>query len=177
MEKFTLNRRLSEDSNADPEDVMNVKRALNAAGYYLIPDLGLADFPDKAMFEGIARFQTSRGLTVDRVMKPGGATEQELNTVLASGKKGKQQGQRKAQEKRTGECARIEAEITELEELLRQTEHTIVIAKLREEKQNVERLERRHNEFRRQLAKAIRELRNSCGISRSSKYLNFLDRL
>jgi hypothetical protein len=68
----------------DPNDLMHTKRALSDLGYYDVPPhRGIDDWTDDATFDGIRRFQKDNGLKVDGFMRPGGPTEQAMNTSLA----------------------------------------------------------------------------------------------
>jgi hypothetical protein len=74
-----LKRTIGRSYDTDPEDVLDVKRALSRMGLYRIPDYGLTPYADRETFEAIERYQKLRGLIVDGVIKPGGETEQHLN--------------------------------------------------------------------------------------------------
>ncbi len=85
---FTLKQVLSQ-TNAGPEDVLNVKRALKRMGFSDVPDYGMTPYADRTMFDGIRRFQRAKGLRADGVMERGGETERAMNDTLrrASAKK------------------------------------------------------------------------------------------
>ncbi|OAN55732.1 peptidoglycan-binding domain-containing protein [Magnetospirillum moscoviense] len=69
----------------DPDDIVNTKQALNSLGYYDVPpERGIDDWTDDAMFKGIRSFQQDRNLKVDGFMRPGGPTEDAMNTQLAA---------------------------------------------------------------------------------------------
>jgi hypothetical protein len=71
-----LRRPLSSDSDADPDDVMIVKRALAGAGLYRPPgDEGITPFTDTAMFDGIRALQRSVGLRSTGKVTPGDETD------------------------------------------------------------------------------------------------------
>lgn len=83
---FTLNQPIGTNYPADPDDIMNTKRALNRLGYYKIPaHRGIDDWTDDAMFDGIRSFQKANGLKVDAFMRPGGPTEAALKEGLGEG--------------------------------------------------------------------------------------------
>lgn len=77
-----LNRTLGRASDADPDDVLGVKRALARLRYYDSPMGEFHEFLDAELFEGVEAFQRERELEVDGVMKPGGPTEASLNEAL-----------------------------------------------------------------------------------------------
>jgi len=76
--KYQLKSAIDASSRADGDDVRAVKSALHGLGYYKEPEWGITSFPDTEMFDSIERFQGDHGLRQDRVMKPGGETENEL---------------------------------------------------------------------------------------------------
>ncbi len=69
-------------TDAGPDDVVGVKRALNRMGFYDVPDYGMTPYADRTMFDGIRRFQRANGLRVDGVMQRGRATEHAMNDGL-----------------------------------------------------------------------------------------------
>lgn len=79
-----IKKLLSRSANADPGDVLAVKRALAAAGLYETPEWGLTSFPDEVMFEGIETLQRRSG---DRrpngVVRPGDDTAHALARLNA----------------------------------------------------------------------------------------------
>lgn len=80
---LTLNQPLGTNYRADPQDIMNTKRALSRLGHYPIPPhRGIDDWTDDAMFEGIRAFQKDNGLKVDGFMRPGGPTESAINDKI-----------------------------------------------------------------------------------------------
>ncbi len=78
---FTL-KEVVDQTYAGPEDMLNVKRALNRMGFYDVPDYGMTPHADRTMFDGIRRFQRANGLRVDGVMQRGHATERAMNDAL-----------------------------------------------------------------------------------------------
>lgn len=77
---FTLNQPIGTNYRADPDDIMNTKRALNQLGYYKVPaHRGIDDWTDDAMFDGIRSFQKANGLKVDAFMRPDGPTAKAIN--------------------------------------------------------------------------------------------------
>lgn len=74
---------LGPDYLAEPEDILDAKRALIDLGYY--QPLGgekPGAWVDNDLFAGIKRFQRDHGLKVDGLMRPGGPTEDAINTAL-----------------------------------------------------------------------------------------------
>ncbi|HTH17142.1 MAG TPA: peptidoglycan-binding domain-containing protein [Magnetospirillum sp.] len=85
MAAFSLRVPLGTNYRADPDDIMDTKRALNQLGYYAIPaHRGIDDWTDDQMFDGIRRFQQANRLKVDGFMRPGGETERAINAHLNS---------------------------------------------------------------------------------------------
>jgi len=77
-----VSKTVGPSNSVNENDVLNVKSALNAAGYYAVPSHGIGPYPDTPMFDGMKRFQRDHGLRVDGVMKPGGPTERTLSARL-----------------------------------------------------------------------------------------------
>lgn len=83
---FKLNQPIGTNYRADPDDIMNTKRALAQLGYYDIPaHRGIDDWTDDAMFDGIRNFQKANGLKVDAFMRPDGPTARAINAGLGEG--------------------------------------------------------------------------------------------
>ena len=80
---FSLKSPVSRTSNANENDVLKTKKALNATGHYTMPDYGVTPWPDTKMFEGLESFQKQNGLKVDGVMKPSGPTARALGDTLS----------------------------------------------------------------------------------------------
>ena len=80
---FNVAKTISQNSNTDPNDVLNTKNALAQTGHYKVPDYGVTDIPDMGMIDGIKKFQQDNGLKVDGVMKPKGPTESKIGETLA----------------------------------------------------------------------------------------------
>lgn len=80
---FRVGKTISQNSNTDPNDVLNTKTALAQTGDYQVPDFGITDIPDMGMIDGLKKFQQKNGLKVDGVMKPGGPTESKIGETLA----------------------------------------------------------------------------------------------
>jgi len=70
-------------SSVDLEDMKPLKRSLGSLGFYKTPKIGLHEYPDENLFNGIEKFQKKEGLQVDGVMKPGGPTENRLLQKVA----------------------------------------------------------------------------------------------
>jgi peptidoglycan hydrolase-like protein with peptidoglycan-binding domain len=68
--------------SANALDVLKIKSAMATLGYYEVPEWGLSQFPDPALFKAIQAFQRKHGLKADGVMKPGGPTEASLRATL-----------------------------------------------------------------------------------------------
>ncbi len=66
------------------DDVLNVKRNLNKAGYFdgLHKDPEPHGFITREMDNGIKMFQKDNGLKVDGILRPHGETENTLNSIL-----------------------------------------------------------------------------------------------
>ncbi len=75
---YKLKSIIGESTNANGDDVLAVKSALEDLGYYEKPDWGISPYVDLGMFDAIECFQANTGLKRDRIMKPGGETEREL---------------------------------------------------------------------------------------------------
>ncbi len=82
MRHFQLDGTVSRTTMLNRDDVVKSKIALRELGYYDIPDYGLTDISDEAMFDGIKEFQKDKGLFTDSTMQPGGETQKELNKAL-----------------------------------------------------------------------------------------------
>lgn len=83
MSLLKLKDEVSESSCAvNPDDVLEVKGALNKFGLYKTPNYGMTKFVDSQMIDGIKKFQQDNGLKVDGVMKPGGETEKKMNSLF-----------------------------------------------------------------------------------------------
>lgn len=67
---------------------MQTKSALKALGHCKTPDYGMTPYPDESMFDGIKSYQRANKLRVDGIMKPGGETEESMNSRLAAGTRG-----------------------------------------------------------------------------------------
>lgn len=78
-----IQKTIGEEYIVEPKDVEKVKRALNRAGHYEVPDYGITPYPDRKLFEGIRSFQKDHRLRVDGVMKPDGETVTALNAKLS----------------------------------------------------------------------------------------------
>lgn len=116
---LTLNSSIGTNYRTDPTDLVNTKQALNQLGYYAVPpQRGIDDWADGALFDGIKRFQKDNGLKVDAFMRPGGPTEQRLNTKLASGEGSKPGAPQDSSKQRRIEF--LEGEIAKRREQVRQ---------------------------------------------------------
>lgn len=83
---FSINQPIGTNYRADPDDIMNTKRALARLGHYKVPaDRGIDDWADGAMFDGIRSFQKANGLKVDAFMRPDGPTAKAINAGLGEG--------------------------------------------------------------------------------------------
>lgn len=81
--KLNLRAALSPDHLAEPDDILDTKKTLMALGYYRPVDgTEPGAWVDTDLFNGIRQFQRDNGLKVDALMRPGGPTEQAMNTVL-----------------------------------------------------------------------------------------------
>jgi peptidoglycan hydrolase-like protein with peptidoglycan-binding domain len=75
-----LNSRLSSNSQVDPVDVKQVKKALNKLGYYTpYTKAGITGLPDAKLFEAITKFQTDKGLKATGTIAPNDKTVEALN--------------------------------------------------------------------------------------------------
>lgn len=75
---YRLKRTLGTSYNTDPDDVWVTKKNLQNAGYLPETSYGRTPYPDDALFDGIARYQSDHGLKVDGEMRPDGETERHL---------------------------------------------------------------------------------------------------
>ena len=79
---FKLNATLGRSYNADLDDTLRTKKALNKIGLFETPSYGMTEYPDEPLFQGIEKFQERHGLQKDGIMKPGGETATKLGQVL-----------------------------------------------------------------------------------------------
>ena len=80
--KIQIQKTLSQNGNANLDDVLAIKQALTSMGHYEVPKYGYTPYPDKTLFEAIKSFQKDEGLEVDGIMKPDGPTIKKLNEKL-----------------------------------------------------------------------------------------------
>ena len=78
-----LKERVGSNNSVDLRDIVPVKQAFNALGYYDPPEEGLTPYPDGQLFKVIREFQGDNGLFVDGAMRPGGETVRKLNQRMA----------------------------------------------------------------------------------------------
>jgi len=78
-DKYLLRGVLASNSTAHPDDVLIVRRMLQGAGLQAEENEA---FPTSSLFNGIRKFQSEHGLTVDGEVKPGGETERSLREYL-----------------------------------------------------------------------------------------------
>lgn len=64
------------------DDVLQVKKSLNALGYYKEPKYGITEFADESMFSAIKKFQKKNDLKIDGILKPNGETQDKLSDEL-----------------------------------------------------------------------------------------------
>ncbi len=81
IDLLRLNRPLSSDTSADPDDLVNVKHTLNHVGLY--PEDNFYPITDDNLFRGVRMFQATNGLDIDGRMMPDGPTEGRLNVAQA----------------------------------------------------------------------------------------------
>ena len=70
------------NASARPLDVVKMKSALKALGFYDAPEWGVTPYPDAALFDAIKTFQQAAGIKADGVVKPDGETEAMLSRAL-----------------------------------------------------------------------------------------------
>lgn len=80
--QFPLNATVSTNSPADPKDTYRTKSALHRLGHYEVPEWGLTEITDDAMYAGVRSFQIQHDLASDGVMTPGGPTARKLGVEL-----------------------------------------------------------------------------------------------
>lgn len=74
---------LGPDYLAEPEDILDTKQALITLGYYQPLDGGKpGTWVDNDLFAGIKSFQRDHNLKIDGLVRPGGPTENAINTAL-----------------------------------------------------------------------------------------------
>ena len=73
---------LAPNASARPLDVVKMKSALKALGFYDAPEWGVTPYPDAALFDAIKTFQQAAGIKADGVVKPDGETEAMLSRAL-----------------------------------------------------------------------------------------------
>ena len=83
MSLFKLKQPMGSNYRVDPADIVSTKTALNELGYYPIPERGIDDWSDDALFQSIRSFQKDNGLKVDDFMRPEGPTETAINRKLS----------------------------------------------------------------------------------------------
>jgi hypothetical protein len=66
----------------NPDDVVSVKRALTDLDLYDTGGMAPNGVLDQRLLGGVEAFQRTHGLTVDRVVNPGGETERSMNAAL-----------------------------------------------------------------------------------------------
>jgi peptidoglycan hydrolase-like protein with peptidoglycan-binding domain len=77
---FKLSGPVRNGRRSAPDDVYGLKRALQRRGYYEpLPGVPFDGTMDRALDEGLRRFQQDRRLKVDGLATPGGETEAALN--------------------------------------------------------------------------------------------------
>lgn len=82
--ELELKRAVARNADADPNDILNLKRVLNRLGHYLPDDLiGMTRFAETRLFEAIEAFQRLTGLTPTGQVKPDDETVQTLQEHLA----------------------------------------------------------------------------------------------
>ncbi len=82
--ELELKRAVARNADADPNDILNLKRVLNRLGHYLPDDLiGMTRFAETRLFEAIEAFQRLTGLTPTGQVKPDDETVQTLQEYLA----------------------------------------------------------------------------------------------
>lgn len=82
--ELELKRAVARNVDADPNDILNLKRVLNRLGHYLPDDLiGMTRFAETRLFEAIEAFQRLTGLTPTGQVKPDDETVQTLQEYLA----------------------------------------------------------------------------------------------
>ncbi len=68
--------------NNNPEDILQIKQALNALDYYDVPSYGITPYPDTDIFSSIQNFQRDNDLTVDGIINPKGETEKAIDQQI-----------------------------------------------------------------------------------------------
>ncbi|SNR89185.1 MULTISPECIES: peptidoglycan-binding domain-containing protein [unclassified Azospirillum] len=82
--ELELKRAVARNVDADPNDILNLKRVLNRLGHYLPDDLiGMTRFAETRLFEAIEAFQRLTELTPTGQVKPDDETVQTLQEYLA----------------------------------------------------------------------------------------------
>ncbi len=82
--QLKLKRRVSRDTNAEPNDVRALKKALNRLGYYTPPKKsGITKIADAAMLEALKKFQRDQKLKSDGIILPDGETAKAINKALS----------------------------------------------------------------------------------------------
>ncbi len=81
---FALRDRVASDAQIDENDTVLTKTALEVLGFYPPSNAGITSYPDKAMFDGIRRYQQHRDLQVDGIMRVEGPTFRSLSKDLSA---------------------------------------------------------------------------------------------
>lgn len=79
-----LSKPISTSTEVEPDDVLVVKRSLERLGFYRPPQWGLSNVPDRALIDGIRKFQEDQGLKIDGLINPEGETATALGNILTS---------------------------------------------------------------------------------------------
>ncbi|MAO57165.1 MAG: hypothetical protein CMM61_15925 [Rhodospirillaceae bacterium] len=117
---FKLNATLGRDYNADLDDTLRTKKALQKIGLFETPSYGMTEFPDEPLFKGIEKFQARHGLKQDGIMKQDGETATKLGQVLA--RNANNEEKKRPEDQR---CAALESQIENLSNSLREVTHLI----------------------------------------------------
>lgn len=79
---FKIKKTLARNTNADLEDMANIKFALTSLGYYDDSRTGLSPYADGQLFHSIRSFQNENDLKVDGVIEPEGPTQEKIKGKL-----------------------------------------------------------------------------------------------
>ncbi|MBI1301336.1 MAG: hypothetical protein GC137_06725 [Alphaproteobacteria bacterium] len=82
--RIDLTKPVRRSGQLDPFDVRKIKKALNRLGYYMpFEGIGITDFSDDEMFQGLRAFQRQRGLVENGEIRADDETLKALNDALS----------------------------------------------------------------------------------------------
>lgn len=74
-----IKKTVGQNYKTDESDVLQIKIALKQRGFYDVPAYGLTPYADKALFDGIKKFQAVAGLNPTGIVRPNDKTVKALS--------------------------------------------------------------------------------------------------